>query len=239
MRSPGGQIGRRAPAGRAFTLVELIVAATVTVLVAGSTVGILRAVVAARQRTDRQTALQQEARAAVETIAVALRNAYRDSRDQPLLEGADAWRGRMPNDRIRFFTVSPLNIRAGRPESDVRECEFRLSRGDPDAPRSRLRDGSTGNALPVLLRRLDPTRNESPDNGGVVEPIARDVVALDMAYHDGDSWCDEWSAKEKGWPLAVRISLAVQARTRPKKIWTTSRIVNFPYRPAPESKDKK
>jgi len=187
MRSPGGQIGRRAPAGRAFTLVELIVATTVTVLVAGSTVGILRAVVAARQRTDRQTALQREARAAVETIAVALRNAYRDSRDKPLLEGTDAWRGRMPNDRIRFFTVSPLHVRAGRPESDVKECEFRLSRPDRDAPRPQFRDGNAADALPVLLRRLDlgPTAQRRINYAMAAAMLGVVVLAIAAAARAG------------------------------------------------------
>ncbi|MHC4717430.1 MAG: type II secretion system protein, partial [Planctomycetota bacterium] len=91
MTSRRRQIGARA-AGRGFTLAELIVATTVTVLLAGSTAGILRSVVAARQRADRQSALQAEARAAVESIAVALRNAHRTAGDQAILEGKDGWR---------------------------------------------------------------------------------------------------------------------------------------------------
>jgi len=220
---------------RAFTLAELIVATTVTVLLAGSTAGILRGVVDARTRADRQDALQAEARAAVEAIALALGNAHRVGGEQAVLEGTDGWRGDLPDDRIRFFTVTTEGVRPGLPESDVVECEFRLSRPDGKDRRKQWHQRTTGGG-PVLLRRLDPTRNPAPDQGGVVELIARDVAVLDFAYHDGIEWRPKWSAKDKGWPLAVRISLAVVGKDRRTKVWTTSRIVNFPLRPGVEEK---
>ncbi|MHC4717941.1 MAG: hypothetical protein ACYS5V_13285, partial [Planctomycetota bacterium] len=156
-----------------------------------------------------------------------------------ILEGKDGWRGQLPNDRIRFFTVSVEPVRQGRPESDVKECEFRLSRTGREARRRGWDHRGEPGASPVLLRRLDPTRNQAPDEGGVVELIARDVVALDVTYHDGVAWRDEWSSKkEKRWPMAVRIRLAVLARAKPPKVWTTSRVVTFPYRPAQKPKSK-
>jgi len=221
---------------RGFTLAELIVATTVTVLLTGSTVGILRGVVGARTRADRQDALQAEARAAVEAIAVALRNGHRAEGDQGTLEGTDGWRGDMPNDRIRFFTVTSEPVRMARPESDVVECEFRLSQSSRKARQKRWDHRETG-SKPVLLRRLDPTRNKAPDQGGVVELIARDVVALDFAYHDGIEWRPKWSPKDKRWPLAVRVSAAVLGEGKSRKVWTTGRTVNFPLRPGVK-KDK-
>lgn len=207
---------------RAFTLVELIAAATITVLVAGATVGMLRSILAARGRVDEQMALQQEARAAVQAMATALRNACRGSDAQATLVGINAHLGDMPADRVRFFTVSRRVVRPGEPESDVKECEFRLV-----APRRESAEG----VLPALVRRTDPTRNPEPDGGGVVEHVARNVLGLDLAYHDGAEWRKDWPEKKQGWPLAVRIELTVadgDARGA-RRMWTTSRVVSFPH----------
>lgn len=218
----------------AFTLVELIAAATIAVLVAGATVAMLRSILSARRRVDGQMALQQEARAAVQAIATALRNACRGTDGQGALVGVNAHLGDMPADRVRLFTVSRRAVRPGQPESDVKECEFRLT-----APGR----GSAEAALPALVRRTDPTRNAEPDGGGVVEHVARNVLGLDLAYHDGVEWRKDWPEKKQGWPLAVRIELTVadgDARGA-RRMWTTSRLVSFPHlvgRRPDEAKEK-
>ncbi len=210
---------------RGFTLVELMVATTVTVMVAGSTVGILRSMAAARKRVNRQMTLQAETRSAINTIAAALHNAYRSGGEQAVLEGADDWYGEIPADRITLFTISRRTIRPGEPESDVKECQFVLTPPTDRAP-------------PALIRRTDPTRNDPPDGGGIVELIAENVLGMDIAYHDGEVWLDEWTEEMRGWPVAVRIRLAIVDVDRGETIWTTSRIVNFPRRPAQASGDQ-
>jgi len=204
----------------ALTLVELIVAMGLTVLVAGSTAAILRGVAAARLRVDRQTAVQQEARAALEAIATALGNAYRSTEDDWLLEGIDRDAGDLPADRIRLFTIGRETVRRGQPASDVRECEFFLTQPERDRP-------------PVLLRRTDPTRNEQPDGGGVLERLAGNTVGLDFAYLDGTEWRKRWPTSLRRWPAAVRLRLVVATDTQPRALFAFGRTVNFPYRPPP------
>ena len=207
---------------------ELIVATTLTVLVAGSTVAILRSTSAACQRADKQLELQQQARAGVLAVATALRNAARQIDKEMALEGIDDWlgqRGReVPADRILFFTVSHKTIRHSQPESDVKECEFFLSEL-PDR------------TWPVLMRRSDPTRNEQPDDGGVVELVAENVLGLNLTYHDGIEWRDAWPKDRGGWPVAVRIELTVLNEKEPRMLWTTRRVVNFPYSGQPRESE--
>jgi len=148
-------------------------------------------------------------------MATALLNANRSGGPQAMLVGENGWLGDMPADWVRLFTISHEAIRPGQPESDVRECEFFL------------REPTYGQ-LPALMRRVDPTWNEQPDGGGVLERVARNVVGLDVSYHNGIEWREEWPEKTEGWPLAVRIRLAVQALDRPREVWTVSRVVNFP-----------
>src|SRR5690606_32802021 len=159
-----------------FTLVELLVAATVAALVVGSAGLMLSHVTAAHKRVDRQMRLQQEARAAADAIALALRNAYRPSLDDTAdLLGEDGWIGDFPADRIRFYSVSWEPVRRGWPESDVRLVEFFILEPPEDLP----------DQQPVLMRRLDPTRNPEPDEGGVLDRVAQGVLGLDIAYYDG------------------------------------------------------
>lgn len=209
---------KRTAGHAAFTLIELIVATTATVLVTGSTAVILRTTSAARERVNCQMDLQLEARHAVNTVATALHNACRTGAGQTVLEGVNGWCGEMPADRVRLFTVSGRTVRRGQPESDVRECEFFLS--EP-----------TGEAPPGLMQRTDPTRNEAPDGGGVVRRVAGNILCLDLAYHDGVQWVDDWTQDRRAWPMAVRIRLAVLIEKPLRKVWTTGRIVNFPRRP--------
>ena len=212
-----------------FTLVELITAMTVTVMISGATVAMFRSVHGADERVERQSALQSEARAATRAIATALRNAYRpgDNKDQQLI-GADDWLGDLPGDRISFFTISRRVVRRDRNESDVREVEFALM----PPP-----DNDDAQALPQLMMRVDPTRNKRPDGGGVIQRVAANVIALNLQYHDGLTWRDEWPEQRRGWPMVVRVRLIVADPRDPRQTWAASRLVNFPHRRAPRRKD--
>jgi type II secretory pathway pseudopilin PulG len=201
-----------------LTLVELVIALTVTTLVAGSTLAIIRSATGAQQRVDAHMDLQQEAHAALAAVAVAFGNASRS--DDAYLEGVDDWNGDLPADRVRFFALSRRPVRPGQAESELRDCEFLLL---PEP------------AGLALVRRLDPTRNDLPDLGGVLTRIAGHVAALDLEYLDGQQWQRDWPVTNKGWPGAVRIRLAVASNARPVQIWWASRTVNFPYLPDRQS----
>ncbi|MBN1943104.1 MAG: hypothetical protein JW849_07395 [Phycisphaerae bacterium] len=205
---------------RAFTLVELLLAVMVTVMIAVSTVAMLRSTDQTRRRVERQTGLQQETRAAIETMSTALRNACRGEDKNKTFEGLDAESDALPADRVKFLTITPLAVRRDQPESDVKECEFFLQSGGADRP-------------PMLMRRLDPTRNEEPDGGGVVQCIAENIAAMELAYFDGRTWRPEWSSETDGWPTAIRISLLAVDPRDARATWAVQRVVNFPRMPAP------
>ncbi len=200
-----------------LTLVELIVAITLTTLVVSSTAAILQVTQGARRSADTQADLQQEARTAMDSIIAALRNAYRTDANELLLEGLRDDYSDLPCDRIRFYTVSDRPVRLGQKESDVRECEFFVS--------------PQRDELPALIRRLDPTRNDPPDGGGVIQRIAGGVVTLRFSYFDGLLWQDRWEESAHAWPLAIRVQVTVASQTPPRKSLTLSRLVNFPYWP--------
>jgi len=220
-----------------MTLVELLLASTVTVLIAGSAMMVFRTTAGAQERIDRQMNLQHEARAGIDAIAVALRNAHRQADPQNadkqasgagLLEGIDESSADAPTDRIRFMTISHRTIRAGQPESDVREVEFFLAPTPGDA---------ASQGAWMLMRRTDPTRNARPDDGGVVERVASGVAGLDIEYHDGDAWRDRWRADLPTWPTAIRVRMVYAhepASGGRRQTLTVSRLIGFLVPPPDE-----
>ncbi len=205
-------------ARRGMTLVELIVAITLTAIVVGSTTTILRSMTAARTRVDRQAKLEQQAQLALRAITTALRNAYRTDANDWELEGLKDATDGPPADRIRFFTTSRMRMRPGQPESDTRECEFFLARAE-------------GEQLPVLLRRMDPTRNVAPDGGGILQRIAGNVVSLAFAYNDGTQWQQVWPADYRAWPVAIAVHVIV-ADEKDSTVTASARaIVGYTYQP--------
>ena len=216
----------------AFTLAELIVATTLTVMIGGATVGLVRSTAAARALADRDWAMQQEAQSAADAIATALRNAWTDGTERTRLLGRDGWEGDLPADALRLFVVTQRTVRPGAPESDVMECEFRLA-GPQDEPA----DSAEGSASVALLERIDPTLSAEPDGGGVVLTLARSILGLDIQYHDGDTWYDDWPPDRPNLPLAVRVTVVATAPAEEQAsmrapgappTWTTSRLVVMP-----------
>ena len=204
---------------RAFTLAELLVVLTVGTIVLGAAGAIVAQTAAARARIETQTEWQQEANAAMRAIATALRNAYRPAggNEQMLFEGMDDRAGEHPSDRVALRAYSRVPVRAGEPESDMREVELFLEEVS-DSP------------WPALLRRTDPTRNEGKDGGGVVERIANGVVGMDLTYHDGVRWLSRWRREWKAWPRIVRVEVTVVTDTERRTTRTLHRLISFPHR---------
>ena len=201
---------------RAFTLVELLVVLLVTVMLIGSAAAFMHVVAGAREITENRLQGEQEAALALRIITSSLRNAYRPVTDNDVLfEGISERSDPIPSGRVRFRAIDRRIIRAGQPESDVHEIEFFVREDDSHS---------------TLMRRTDPTRNLDPDGGGVVEPIAADVVGLDLQYFDGQKWEDRWRATRKRWPTAVNVRLIYRDDSAPNSnhLGAVSAIVNFP-----------
>ena len=205
-----------------FTLIELLVAATLIgmVLAAGATLTLQ--VGRARENVERLAEHHAEADAAVRAITEALQQQYRRASDEEFIfEGIDEESEGRPADRLRFLAVSNRVIRPQQPESDVHEVEFYL------APQE-------GQALPALWRRTDPTRNEPPDEGGVVELVAQQVTSLDVEYFDGQEWLIDWPLFYGRSPTAVRLAVGVALRQGAEDGFTERlyrRLVHFPMWP--------
>jgi type II secretory pathway pseudopilin PulG len=204
------------PRSGGFTLVELVAAVVITALVAGTTVTIVRGTAFARRVASDRLGTRREAIAATDAIASAVSNAWGASSDRTRLVGIDDTAGDVPADTLRLFVATDATVREGAPESDVMAVEFRLAGGEAGRP-------------PALWKRIDPTLNEEPDEGGVAYIVAENVISLDIHYHDGVEWRDDWPESAGEPPMAVRIRTAavdpeLGAGAAPI-VWTAERIV--------------
>ncbi len=204
-----------------FTLLELMaVASLVGVVVAASSVMLAQAA-RARQHTQSADTLSADADAALQSVVHTLRNTLRPRGDEQgawFFVGEDATLNGRPAARLRFFTVDHVPVRPGRPESDVREAEFSLESGGPFG-------------LPHLRRRLDPTLTLPPDEGGVTDRVAENVIAFDVTYFDGVRWVIDWPQRLNTMPIAARVSVAVADAEDPTRVVTQRRTVHLAHLP--------
>lgn len=222
----------------AFTLIELMLVASLVGLVVLSGATLLAQVGGARTRLAGQMDRAAEGDAALRAVTGALRHALRPVPDaggdagRPLFEVIQDEVAGRPADRLRFETLDGRPVRPGQPEGDVREVAFSLEAVDPDA-------GAGGPNGPfVLRRRLDPTRNEGEgthawpgeEGGGVVDRLAGGLAALEIACFDGELWTRDWPATLGRYPVLVRVRLALVVNADTQRTEPVERTVAFPWR---------
>ena len=212
----------RSHAAGGFTLIELMIAATLVGIVLGSGATLTYQVTRAREYRQRMASHHVEADAALRALTEALPSLDRSfDPEEVLFVGEDSEENGRPADRLRLRITSNRQIRPEQPESDVHEIEFYLET-PPDQE------------LPVLIRRTDPTLNELPDGGGVVEIVARDVTSLNFEYLEDNVWASDWPEFLNRYPTAVRLAVGVAIPDREQER-LYRRLVYWPAMPDPDA----
>jgi len=206
---------RSKPAG-AFTLIEVVISASLMAIILVSSYACLNAALSSQKLIEPRLEVIQNARVALSLIAADLRSACTLSKDIALL-GMHRTLGEVQADNLDFGTH---NYTPRRPrEGDFCQVSFFLDK-DPA-------DGQF-----ILWRRRNPRLAQDPLSGGAREEIARGVRGLRFEYYDGLDWYDTWgdvegrgkaqsSRRERfnldGLPDAVRITLWFDPNPRPRK----------------------
>jgi type II secretion system protein J len=184
------------PAPRpAFTLVELIVAAIITVLIAGATTTALSQLLRARQGAAARQQATSRAFAAADMIA---RDAAECARDSDLLfakvQVTDAGDDGAERDGLLMLVRTLRRVRGldDYPEGADFEVQYRVE----DSP-----DG------PTLWRRADPALDEAIDGGGLATPVSPGIVALSIEASDDQDWWPLWDSDSEGLPRGLRVSV--------------------------------
>jgi general secretion pathway protein J len=180
-----GQVYRAA----GFTLMEVLLAMTISSLLVVSIVSGTRTILRARQQVDRRVERVTEIRHAMATLVGALRNVRFDrANDRPGVFSLE-------NSGINLQVYSDHRVRLQGAESDQYEVGFCLIK-------------RPGDRWPVLVSRRDHALDDDAESGGLVDVVAEGIVDLIFEYYADGEWRKEWEPAERTPPQAVRVTLA-------------------------------
>ena len=200
----------------AFTLIEVVISASLMAVILVSSYACLNAAFSSQKLIEPRLETIQNARVALSLMAADLRAACPLSRDIDLL-GMHRTLGEVRADNLDFGThnYTPRHPREG----DFCQVSFFLDK-DP------------ANGQFTLWRRRNPHLAQEALSGGNREEIARGVRGLRFEYYDGLDWYESWgdvegrgkaqsSRRERfnldGLPDAVRITLWLDPNPQPRK----------------------
>ena len=204
-----------------FTFVELLIAVVIGAFVTVTAVAAMSGIVSGRQKHQHLTDLTDQMRYACGLIKNDLNNIYRSndfSKAKYELSYLDA-DGDISCQSLTFYTVSRKKARAMQPEGDVYEVQYVVKS-----------DVETG--LSVLMRRCCPVVPgvqiaENTQPGGILSPVAENIVGLQVRCYDGIEWTDEWNERNGQFPLLMEVALLAGEKDS-KKTLKRSLFINLP-----------
>ncbi len=186
---------------RGFTLVEVLIASTITGFIALVAVGALKAITASAERIDESINRTSEIRFAATTLQRDLLNLYRDQTQENtefIAMGEDATDG--GSSYLLFYTVSRAKARLEEPEGEIYEVEYYLQHEDEKS---------------CLMRRMWPNPDkETMEPGGILMVIAEDVEIFQVRFFDGEEWSLEWPEEMETLPHLLEATI-VAKQTKP------------------------
>lgn len=198
----------RGLAARGFTLIEVMVAISITAVMGAMLVGAFQRAYRARELTEQQEDRYAGARVALTRMAREISMAFlsehydhRRFRERPTL-----FRGQDSGDRdtLLFTTMSHERLVRDAKESDQSVVEYALD-ADPDFPGE------------VALWRREKVRiDDDPEHGGTRAVLCQHVTSFDVSYWDWkkQEWAREWNAasteRQGILPTRVRLKLVLK-----------------------------
>jgi type II secretion system protein J len=180
-----------------FTLVEVLVASTISVFIALVAAGAIRTMTASNDAVDQNINAAAEVRFAAGMIARDLQNFYRsDSMENTRLIGTlEQLTGETSASYLVFYTVSRIKARADQPEDDIYEVEYYLAQEEEKS---------------MLMRRVWPNPNKDLEPGGMLTVIAEDIEAFEVQYFDGEEYTYEWPEEMQTLPKLITVTLTAK-----------------------------
>lgn len=178
----------------AFTLVELLMATTLTGLVLGGAFMSLSVVLRGYKEFSGKSNVSETARLILERMQSDLEAAFLSPhQDTTRFVGMDIQSGDFETDILTFISRIHNPVETGGGSSDLAEIQYYIDQDDTTPER-------------WLLRRYDFSPDMDPFSGGDIALLGPQVVYLDFQYFDGAAWWPDWDSTESV-PLAVYLTL--------------------------------
>ena len=178
-----------------FTLLEVLVAVTVTVLLMTAVYGVFTSVSGAKQRLEAEGEIYHQTRVLYDRLGRELRGTY--------------WR-KAKNSKTRFmagrtrdnYTFVELTTTAGTP--------FGGRRGAISVVRYELRpDTEAKDPDTWVLMRDEYTTFDVPVQEREGYPLARGIREMNFRFYKNGQWEDEWDSVRDGLPQMVEVSITM------------------------------
>lgn len=195
-----------------FTLVEVLVASTISAFIALVAVGALRAITLSAEMVEQNIDAAAEVRFAAKLIADDLMNIYRDrNTDNIRLVGTAEETKQGGGSVLTLYTIGRVKARTEQAEGDVYEVEYFLAKDEQQS---------------VLCRRLWPNPDKDTDPGGVLTIIGEDIDIFEIRFFDGEDWTNEWTEEMEALPQLVEVTIVTKQTTKREPAIATF-VANF------------
>jgi len=172
-----------------FTLIEILVAVTITSLLLTTIYGVFTTASEAKQEVEKQAAATHLGRVVFARIGRELLGlSLNESKGQAVLAG-----GR--NDRDEPFLEMLSNEEQGR-RAGLSLIRYRLVKGEPN-------DEESG-----LWRESSAAYQATEEIAG--SRLSGEITDFALRFHDGGTWREEWDSARDGIPKLVEVSLRLR-----------------------------
>lgn len=199
------------PGIRGFTLLEVIVASLIFTLVVAAAYGLLDSARSLSDRTEIVAAMQQEARAVLDTLRSDLQGTYGTASKEFTTDfvGTQGGNAEAPEDKLEMVGVNGWTVRSTTPEIDLTQTTYSI-----------YKDAATNGRKLVRKRekRLTPVDTSTREEEGM-EEIGPHVPYVRFRYYDGSSWVDSWDSKQSGTlPRAIEVTITVTGAWKDEEV---------------------
>ena len=166
---------------RGFTLLEVILAVTLTAFIGAIAVAGFRTAADSRNEVRQANEIQDELRFCSIRIEKDLGGVVRGSNIE--FEGVAADEQTGTSVRLRMHTVSTDKARPSQPESDLYDVEYGIVPNEESGKTYFIR-----RACPIVgMETADET------TGGILTILSESIAAFEVHYFDGTEWTLEWT----------------------------------------------
>lgn len=179
---------------KGFTLIELMLAATITTVVIGGALVSVSAMLNAYKIRGSSGKHADTARFIFERMEKDLAAAFYSPHDaNTRFVCQDLQNNGIPADNLMFISTVNNPTETGDGTSDIVEVQYYI-------------DSDDGTPEKWLQRRYDPTPDMDPFTGGATALLGPSVISLDFQFYDGEMWWQQWDTVEEI-PILVSISI--------------------------------
>ncbi len=179
-----------------FTLVELLLAATLTTMVLGAGFISLSTVLQAYKLHGSRSVSADLAHLIFERMRYDLASTFLSPHEAVTrFVGTDAMNGDLPADTLTFISTVHNPVETGTGTSDLTEIQYYIDM-DENTPER------------WLLRRYDPSPDTDPFSGGEIALLGPKVCLLDFQYFDGEMWWPTWDSVQEI-PICVNVTIGL------------------------------